>query len=298
MVNKVIGLFKRPYPADFSPSSYLIHGLFVGIFVFLFMIAFQPFGLYSLPELPRTLLYIAYGLVTFLAIALNSMLLPKLLPGAFREEGWNTGKNILFMSWITLIIGLGSYYVTLAICRSFGLSTNWVRITPILKGTFFIGVMPISAIILFESHRFQQRSDRIVSETSRRLGEHTDRTDDLGTQEKIVLVAENERDKFNTTMAELLHIDAEENYVRVHFKKSQADQILLRSSLGRIERQIRPFYPRLFRCHRAHIVNIGRIRKVTGNAQGLRLTLEDVENPIPVSRRYVDEFRRVVVNQL
>jgi len=298
MLQKAINLFRRPYPADFSPSSYLIHGLFVGIFVFIFMIAFQPFGLYSLPELPRTLLYIGYGIMTFLAISLNNLLLPRLLPGFFRENGWNTGKNILFMTWITLIIGLGSYYVTLAICRSFELSTNWVRITPILKGTFFIGVIPVSAIILFESHRFQQRSDRIVSETNRRLGEHAGCPASKAAEEKIVLVAENNRDKFSAALAELMHIDAEENYVRVHFKKSQADQILLRSSLRRIERQIRPFYPRLFRCHRAHIVNIGRIRKVTGNAQGLRLSLEDVENPIPVSRRYVDEFRRVVVNHL
>jgi hypothetical protein len=298
MLQKTISLFKRPYPADFTPDCYLKHGLITGAFVYLFMIAFQPFGLYLLPASPRTLLYIGYGLVTFLAIVLNSMLLPRLIPGAFHEEGWNTGKNILFMTWITLIIGLGSYYVTLAICRSFGLSTNWVRITPILKGTFFIGAIPISAIILFESLRLQQRSDRIVSETNLRLDEHAGRPSDPAMNEKVVIVAENNRDTFNAALAELLHIDAEENYVQIHFKKEKTDRIMLRSSLTRIERQLRQFHPRLFRCHRAHIVNIGRIRKVTGNAQGLRLTLEDVENPIPVSRRYIEEFRRAVINQL
>ncbi len=70
--------------------------------------------------------------------------------------------------------------------------------------------------------------------------------------------------------------------------------MLLRSSLTRIERQLRPFYPRLFRCHRAYIVNSARIVKVAGNAQGLKLTLKDAAAAIPVSRRYVDEFRRVI----
>lgn len=295
---KIISIFKRPYPLDSSPASYFKYGLITGAFVYLFMIAFQPFGLYLLPASPRTLLYIGYGLITFLAIVLNSMLLPRLLPGLFREDGWNTGKNILFMSWVTLVIGLGSYFISLAVCRSFDLPNQWVQVKPILLGTFFIGAIPITIIIILESNRLQNRSERIVSETNRRLVEHMDRTDDSGTQEKIVLVAENDRDKFNTTMAELLHIDAEENYVQVHFKREKTERMLMRSSLARVERQLRPFYPQLFRCHRAHIVNINRIRKVTGNAQGLRLILEDVENPIPVSRRYVDEFRRKVINQL
>lgn len=295
---KVITLFRRPYPYDFSLSSSLITGLFTGIAVFIFMIAFQPFGLYTLPESIRTPLYIGYGAVTFLSIVLNCILMPKILPWFFKENRWNSGRMIFFGIWITLFIGIGSYYATIVICRWSGFTTQWIRLMPILRGAFFTGLILITATILIESGRLQQRNERIVSETTRRLDEHSSRPAAQPANEKVIIFAENNRDKFSSNLDELLHIDAEENYIQVHYKKEKNERMLLRSSMSRVERQLRPFYPRLFRCHRAHIVNIGRIRKVTGNAQGLRLTLEDAENPIPVSRRYVEEFRREVIGLL
>jgi hypothetical protein len=298
MLKKIISLFKRPYPCDFSISSTLITGFVIGISVFIFMIAFQPFGLYTLPEAIRTPLYVGYGIVTFLSIVLNSLLLPKLLPQFFKEERWNTGKIILFGIWTTLLIGIGSYFGTIVICRWSGFTTQWIQLMPILRGAFLTGVILITVSILFESGRLQQRNERIANETLRQLDEQINRPAAPPVDEKVIIVAENNRDKFSSDLDELLHIDAEENYVQVHYKKEKNERMLMRSSMSRVERQLRPFYPKLFRCHRAHIVNISHIRKVTGNAQGLRLTLDDVENPIPVSRRYVEEFRREVINQL
>jgi DNA-binding LytR/AlgR family response regulator len=62
-------------------------------------------------------------------------------------------------------------------------------------------------------------------------------------------------------LADLLFIQAEENYVQVFHKSEKPGRVLLRSSLTRIERQLRSFYPRLFRCHRTCIVNTAQIMK-------------------------------------
>jgi hypothetical protein len=102
----------------------------------------------------------------------------------------------------------------------------------------------------------------------------------------------------NYALADLLFIQAEENYVQIYHKSEKPGRVLLRSSLTRIERQLRPFYPRLFRCHRTCIVNSSQIVKVAGNAQGLKLTLRDTAATIPVARRYVDEFRQQVIRDL
>ena len=96
----------------------------------------------------------------------------------------------------------------------------------------------------------------------------------------------------------LLYISAEENYVTVHTKADKLSEVLLRSSLTRVERQLHEHRPGFFRCHRAYIVNADKIRKVSGNAQGLKLTLEGAAVSIPVARRYVEEFRRLVVSRL
>ena len=86
----------------------VFYGLGSGLFVSLFFTVFEPFGFALLPEAPRRALFIGYGLVTGLAIVLNGLLLPRLAPRFFREENWSLGRQILWMGWVTLIIGLGS----------------------------------------------------------------------------------------------------------------------------------------------------------------------------------------------
>ena len=108
------------------------------------------------------------------------------------------------------------------------------------------------------------------------------------------LVAENGKDAFRFALDDLLFVQAEENYVQVHYRGDKPGRVLLRSSLTRIARQLHSLHPRLFRCHRAFIVNTACIARVEGNAQGLKLRLRDTNAVVPVARRYVDEFHRLV----
>jgi multisubunit Na+/H+ antiporter MnhG subunit len=48
------------------------------------------------------------------------------------------------------------------------------------------------------------------------------------------------------------------------------------------------------RCHRAYIVNTGRIDRVTGNAQGYKLSLRDTSEEIPVSRIYLNAIKEIL----
>jgi hypothetical protein len=293
MIRKIWAVLKSPYPADASPYSDLIYGLGCGLFVFLFFTAFEPFGLNLVPAAPRRALFIGYGLVTGLAIVANGRLLPLILPCFFREERWNTGKQILVMSWVTLLIGLASYFLTGFLFRRQGVPMRWLRLTPVVLFTFFVAIFPISVINLLNYARLLRRNIRVVQEANQRL-EHPRAAAKPEEPPQVTLVAENSKDILHLALADLLFIQAEENYVRVHVKGGKPGRSLLRSSLTRIERQLRPFYPRLFRCHRACIVNVAQIAKATGNAQGLKLTLKDAAAVVPVARRYVAEFRRVI----
>jgi DNA-binding LytR/AlgR family response regulator len=46
------------------------------------------------------------------------------------------------------------------------------------------------------------------------------------------------------------------------------------------------------------MINIRKILSVTGNAQGFKLFLDGIPEPIPVSRSYVTEFREIVKKHL
>lgn len=295
MIRKLWAILKSPYPAKSSSFSDLLYGLGSGLFVFLFFAAFEPFGFFLLPQAPRRALYIGYGLVTCLAIALNGLLLPRLRPRFFREENWSLGRQILWMGWVTLTIGLGCYLLSGAVCAHYGLPAQWVRLRTIVLDTFFIGIFPITVINLVNYARLLGRNSRIVQEANQHLehpAAHTPPDKEPATQ--VELIAENGKDAFRVAFSDLLFIQAEENYVQVYHKNEKTGRVLLRSSLTRIERQLRPFYPRLFRCHRNCIVNTTKIVKVAGNAQGLKLTLRDTLATIPVARRYVAAFRRVI----
>jgi hypothetical protein len=296
MINKLWAVLKSPYPAKSSSLSDLLYGLGSGLFVFLFFTAFEPLGFFLLPEAPRRALFIGYGLVTCLAIALNGLLLPRLWPRLFREESWILGRQILWMCWVTLTIGLGCYLLSGAVCAHYGIPAQWVRLRTIVLDTFFIAIFPITVINLANSARLQRRNARVVQEANQRLEQPASRTqpEKSGAPPQVVIVAENNKDSFRVNLADLLYIEAEENYVQVYHQGEKPGRMLLRSSLTRVERQLQPFYPRLFRCHRTCIVNTTKIVKVAGNAQGLKLTLKDGAAVVPVARRYVDEFRRVM----
>ncbi len=297
MANKVLAVLNSPYPADVSPFSTLRHGLGSGLFVYLFFAAFEPLGFSLLAAAPRRAFYVGYGLVTTLAIVFNGLLLTRLRPRSFREEDWNLGKQIIWMGWVTLTIGLGCYLLSGAICAHFGLPAQWVRLQTIVFDTFLIAVFPITFINLANYSRLLRRNARVVLEANRHLAHPAVPSQpENGPAVQVELLAENGRDAFRVAFSDLLFIQAEENYVQVYHKSEKPGRVLLRSSLTRIERQLRPFYPRLFRCHRACIVNATQIVKVAGNAQGLKLTLKDSAVTIPVARRYVGEFRRLIQN--
>ena len=296
MIRKIWAVLKSPYPADSSSLSFILYGLGSGLFVTLFFTVFEPFGFSLLPGAPRRALFIGYGLVTCLAIVANGLLLPRLRPRFFREENWDLGRQILWMSWVTLTIGLGCFLLSGAVCAHYGIPAQWVRVRTIVLDTFIIAIFPITVINLANYARLLNRNARVVQEANLRL-EHPASHPPAEEREiptHVALVAANGKDTFRVALDDLLFIQAEENYVQVHFRGEKPGRVLLRSSLTRSQRQLRSLYPRLLRCHRAFIVNTARITGVAGNAQGLKLALRDTTFIVPVARRYVDEFRRVI----
>jgi DNA-binding LytR/AlgR family response regulator len=47
----------------------------------------------------------------------------------------------------------------------------------------------------------------------------------------------------------------------------------------------------ILRCHRTFIVNINHIKEITGNSQGYKLYLENLDFPVLVSQKYIASFK-------
>jgi len=299
MSNRLIKKLAEPYPCSFTPATYLRVGLISGLFVFLFFFFLQPFGLSDLGDSVRLPLYAGYGLTCLVLIALNSIVGPRLFPRWFREEKWNVVKHIVFGTWIILTIGFACFLLTRHIFRSAGLTLRYIHLSLVVGGALAIGAIPFTVMTLIDQIILLGRSSRAANEANTRIETpHSLVKGASAADQEVALVAANGKDTIRFGAASLLYVSADENYVTVHFKKEQPTEAILRSSITRIEQQLGDFRPGFFRCHRTFIINVAKIRNVSGNAQGLKLKLEDVAQLIPVARRYVEEFRRTVVPRL
>jgi DNA-binding LytR/AlgR family response regulator len=105
----------------------------------------------------------------------------------------------------------------------------------------------------------------------------------------LTLIADNEKDVLSFLVADLLFIESSDNYCTiVYLKNGQPAKPLLRSSLSRLESQINAF--NIVRCHRSFVVNLDRVERITGNAQGYKLHLLSGQFQVPVARKYNDSL--------
>jgi DNA-binding LytR/AlgR family response regulator len=116
------------------------------------------------------------------------------------------------------------------------------------------------------------------------INQNPERTD---FEPEIILIAENEKDKFKLKINQLLYIESADNYSNVVYfgEAGQRKKELIRSSLKRLEGQLNN--ENIIRCHRTFIVNLINVKIVGGNAAGYKLYFDTSDETIPVSRNYI-----------
>lgn len=289
----MFSLFNQPYPADHTFARELRKAVYVGLFVGLFLLTFQPFGL-NLWETPnKSLKILGFGGLSFVITAFHYIVWPRLLPKLFAEEGWTVGREILFVTLNILLIAVANRLYLEALLRpeeSSGL--NWIGMILV---TFLIGLFPVTGLVsLNYIRRLKQYSQTAaelpvhgIDSTNLRVEATSIQESNPSANSTLTLIAENEKDVLTFPAEALVFIESSDNYCTItYLKNNQPAKPLLRSSLSRLEKQIAQ--PHVVRCHRSYVVNLNRVERVTGNAQGYKLHLLDGQFQIPVARQYND----------
>lgn len=88
--------------------------------------------------------------------------------------------------------------------------------------------------------------------------------------------------------SEIYYVTSADNYVEiVHILHSRMNKKLLRGTLKKVENQLHN--SPVVRCHRSYLVNLHKVRSITGNAQGHSIHLRDINVTIPISRSYANQ---------
>ncbi len=278
--------FNRPYPRTGNQWVILV---LLPLFIALFLVVFQPFGLQMFRHEHKQLLLAGYGLVTFFVLLLDMVLLPLILPGLFSESHWTILRELLFLVWIVISISLGNYIYSMifSIVQRSGLYGLLV----FLGFTFAIAIFPIFVIILVKHNVMLRRHLEGAGEVSRLIAHRENKE---GDNTDITLYSENRQNRVTIRASQLLCIESEGNYANLYLAaEGKIIRHVLRSTLKNIESQLEGKQD-FFRCHRAYILNMSHIEHAEGNSQGYRVSLKYFSREVPVSRKYTRAFNSVL----
>jgi hypothetical protein len=248
--------------------------IFMVVFVPLFLLIFQPFGVNNFDpthSISKVFLFsmIGFGLVQGVVLVAYEF---GVVPLVFKNSKLST-----------FILRMGIELVLIAACtflyyNILGNFHDW-HFKSFLDFVFNVGLMsiiPIAMIFLYSNYRKSQKAYEIL-ELKPKLAL---------TEKYINLQSYNGKEQLTITLADLLFIEAQDNYISVHhLEKGSVKKQLLRATMNNIEANLKGEF--IIRCHRSFIVNINSVEKVKREGHQMKLFLPFISEPIPVSRSYI-----------
>lgn len=277
-------MLNHPYPVSSSAANWKTT-LIIGLFITLFLLVFQPFGLSTFHGPNKYWFITGYGLVTILVLTIDNLLLKAYFQTKSGKSTWTVKKQIVSLVLILFTIGAGNYFYSAWHIHFYN------PIIGFLVFQFFttaVGLLPISIItILNENIRNKAFLKEATSMNESIPTVHKADT----TETPISLTGENDKGPLILAVNDFLYAESSGNYLDVRFvKDGKLKSVLLRTTLTRAEGQLE-LHSGIMKCHRAFLVNCEQIIQVKGNAQGLRLQLNHTTDDIPVSRNYIKVLR-------
>jgi len=281
--NKFHEILKQPLPLNLNIVKNIVGSVTFGAFVFFFLIVFKPFGLQVYSGKVLIAITSGYGLVTTGYLMIHSLIMVTIL----HEKNWTVGKEILNTLIIIAMIGLCNYLYHSAYSSQTFILTNLIEFQ---LETLVVSFLPISLITLLRQNILLKRHTKEAEEINRKANwKFSDGRDD----KVVVISAQNPTNDFSCSCNDILFLNALDNYVVIHFiKDSNYIKEIIRTTLKKAKGDLHE-YPNFIHCHKSHIVNLDKVVKVIGNAQGLKLHFDYTDEIIPVSRQLHQEFKHI-----
>jgi len=147
--------------------------------------------------------------------------------------------------------------------------------------TLSVGIIPVVVITVLIQNRMLAENLKIANDYNMDFASTTDNEPE---EERVCLMAENNKDKLEVNSSDLIYITSTGNYIHIFYHNGKdLKSILLRNTLKQVEFQLKDNHF-MIKCHRAYLVNRNKVVRVKGNSQGLRLVLNCTDEEIPVSR--------------
>lgn len=249
------------------------------LFIVFFLGVFQPFELSKLGWERRLVLILGYGFITGLCLFIHLFGIAQLL----NNKDWKVYKEILWSLWIIVVIGILNYfYTTFANLYPFHFSGMLFFIQIAL----ITSILPVSFLVLFRENQLYKK----YAQEAQHINSNLAKTEAVTSERDIFVWSEKTKGELKFQVQKILFLESIGNYVHIHQQQNQVEKI--RSTLKGVEKKLTN-HSTFFRCHRAFIINLQHISKVSGNAQGLKLKFSNDYPLVPVSRKFIPAFKQL-----
>ncbi len=275
----------EPFPESETPKENVVNVLGVGVFITLFLYFFQVGGMNNYNG-NAFLMCLGFGIITVVVALTFDFFVVYVLKIKRNEPSWTLKKWMIYMFLLLIFISQANYlfYSYLAGFKNIG----WVDFWAMILYTVSVGIFPVvfsGLVVQIKSNQRNQIQAADLQSSFPKKEIH---------KEVVHLSSDNKNQDFQIPINDIFYIEAMQNYVSVcFFKNGKTQKELLRNTIKNLESQLDSTV--LVRCHRSFIVNADLIEKVEGNAQGLRLSLKNLENfEVPVSRKYIPVLKKII----
>ncbi len=267
---------KKSFNQNYLIKNPIVGALILTIFSWCFALLYKPFEFDYNTRFHFSISLFLFGFGGSLSYLCFIYLTKFLFPKFYSIKNWTFLKDIQTIVLSLIIMGTTIYFLGYLInLNPAPISTH--GLLDAIKMVFLMGIIPFGALLI------------------KNIGNPYITTYDAN--EETVLFSSSTieiqsalKEKLRISFKDLLYIVSNGNYVDFYFSEGyKIVRKTLRNSLNDIEKQLVDF-PFCLRTHRAYIVNLNFIINKKGNAQGYLLTLEGVNEKIPVSRKKIAEF--------
>ena len=272
----MLTFLRKPYPFndDLKRNAKVI--FFISVSIFVFLLLFQPLDISILENKEKIYLIIGLGIITFLSLSTNLLVLPSMFPKIFLHREWIVWKEIFWNLWLLFTISFGYFllYKTLGI-----LEFDFYMVIKLI----LIAVMPLTLLIVFNQNRLLQLHLHIANDLNKKLNDNKLIHDKL-----VHFDSDYQKENFSIRARLILLIRSADNYIEIFWREGDLiKKQLIRSTLSKTQILLSE-YNYIIKCHRSFIVNVNFIDRVEGNTQGYKLFIENINFEIPVSKTSIE----------
>ncbi len=250
----------------------------LAIFLNIFINTFLPFGVSNYdPNHQYTTEFIlgilSFTMVTFLVSVFNEFVIKR-----FVIRRLTVANLILWSIWSFIFYGLGNFLM-------YNFNGDWHDFS-LASGIFFIAniftilIFPmLGVMVFFHFKSLRKQFDSFVNQQKNKI----DPT------QLITFAGQGQTDSITLTVADFLFAKAQDNYIELHYLDGDTTSShLLRTTVNNLESTLSVDF--IVRCHRSFLVNLYHVGRYQGSTSDLKLSLNGIDEQIPVSKTYTSSI--------